>query len=72
MNMETLAIQLYFYSWEINGERYNGFLFTNEKCRDEALLNARNNPLSKGITFLPETVKLSIFDLDAINKAFNR
>ena len=72
MNMETLAINLYFYSWEANGERYNSYLFTNEKCRDEALLNALSNPLLKGITFLPETVKLSIFDLDAINKAFNK
>ena len=72
MNMETLEIKLYFYSWETNGERYNSYLFTNEKCRDEALLNARSNPFLKGITFLPETVKLSIFDLDAINKAFNR
>ena len=70
--MKTIAIKLYFYSWEINGERYNSFLFTNEKCRDEALLNTQNNPLLKGITFLPETVELSIFDLDAINKAFNK
>ena len=70
--MKTLEIKLYFYSWEINGERYNSFLFTNEECRDEALLNTRNNPLLKDITFLPETVELSIFDLDAINKAFNK
>lgn len=70
--METIAIKLYFYSWKINDKHYNSFLFTDEKSRDEALLNTRNNPLLKGITFLPETVELSIFDLDAINKAFNK
>ena len=70
--MKTIAIKLYFYSWEINGERYNSFLFTDEKHRDEALLNTQNNPLLKGIKFLPETVDLSVFDLDAINDAFNK
>lgn len=70
--MKTLLIKLYFYSWEINGERYNSFLFTDEKRRDEALLNTQNNPLLKGITFLSETIELSVFDLDAINKAFNK
>ena len=68
--METLEIKLYFYSWEINGERYTSLLFTDKKSRDEALLNTQNNPLLKGIKFLPETVDLSVFDLDAINKAF--
>ena len=70
--METLTIKLYFYSWEFNGKRYNSFLFTNEKCRDEALLNTRNNPFLKGVTFLPEDIELSFFDLDYINKAFNK
>lgn len=70
--METFAIKLYFYSWEINGERYNSFLFTDEKQRNEALLNTQNNPLLKGIKFLPEAIDLSIIDLNAINKAFNK
>ena len=70
--MEKLEIKLFFYSWNINDEHYTSFLYTDEKSRDEALLNAQNNPLLKGITFLPETVELSVFDLDAINKSFNK
>lgn len=70
--MKTTVIKLYFYSWEINGERYTSYLFTDEKERDGALLNTQNNPLLKGIKFLPETVDLTVFDLDDINKAFNK
>lgn len=70
--METIAIKLYFYSWEINGERHNSALFVDERQRDEALFNTRNEPLLKGITFLPESTELFTTDLDFINKAFNK
>lgn len=70
--METLSIKLFFYSWEIDGKRYNSVLYVDKKQRDRALFNTQNEPLLKGITFLPETTELSIFDLDAINKAFNK
>lgn len=70
--METLAIKLYFYSWEIDGKRYNSALYVDENRRDEALFNTQNEPLLKGITFLPESTELFKSDLSVINKAFNK
>lgn len=70
--METIAIKLYFYSWEIGGKRYNSALYVDENRRDEALFNTQNDPLLKDITFLPESTELFITDLYFINKAFNK
>lgn len=68
--METLAIRLFFYSWEIGGKRYNSALYIDENERDYFMIKAQN--YYKGITFLPETTELYKSDLSVINKAFNK
>lgn len=68
--METLAIKLYFYSWEIGGKRYNSALYIDENKRDYFMLKSQN--YYKGITFLPGSTELYKSDLKAINNAFNK
>lgn len=70
--METIAIKLYFYSWNINGTQYNSALYTDERQRDNALEIIASNPLLKGITFVPASTELFKSDINVIIKAFNK
>ena len=68
--MDTLAITLYFYSWEIGGKRYNSALYFDENERDYFMFKSQN--YYKGITLFPETTELYKSDLKVINDAFNK
>ena len=68
--METIAIKLYFYSWNIGGEQYNSALYTDERQRDNALAIIAAHPLLQDITFLPSSIELFKSDLNVIKKAF--
>ena len=68
--METLAIRLYFYSWEIGGKRYNSALYIDENERDYFMLKSQN--YYQGITFLPESTELFKSDINVIIKYFNK
>lgn len=70
--METLAIKLYFYSWEIGGERYNSALYASKQERDGALKLTQDNLMLRGIKFMPAETELFKTDLNAIIKAFNK
>lgn len=70
--MEALTIKLYFYTWEIGGERYNSALYVTEQQRDAALKLVRTSSFLKCITFLPASTELFKSDLKAINDAFNK
>lgn len=68
--METIAIKLYFYTWEIGGKRYNSALYIDENERDYFMIKSQN--YYKGVKFLPEATELYKSDLSVINKAFNK
>lgn len=70
--MEALTIKLYFYTWEIGGERYNSALYVNKQERDAALKLTQDNLMLRGIKFIPAETELFKNDLNAIINAFNK
>lgn len=70
--MESIAIKLYFYTWEIGGERYNSALYVSKQERDVVLKLTQDNLMLRGIKFIPADTELFKTDLNAIIDAFNK
>lgn len=70
--MKTIAIKLYFYYWNIGGERYNSALYVSKQERDTALKLTQDNLMLRGIKFIPAETELFKTDLNALLNAFNK
>lgn len=62
--------KFYFYSWQVDGKRFNSALYADEWRRDEALQKMKSKFLKRA--YKSECIEISDLDLLEINNAFNK
>lgn len=62
--------KFYFYSWQVDGKRFNSALYADEWRRDEAMQKMKYNFPRRA--YKGDYIELSELDLLEINNAFNK